>query len=227
MLRTEEREHARLLRHEGRSMKEIAQLVGASLSSVSYWVRDVPLTEDQRAALRWRNPAVNGHRAGGAAIRRRAQLLRQSYQAEGRALARRRNAAHAAGCMLFWAEGSRRRNTVVFTNSDPAMMRYFVAFLQSSFGLKDEAFTVNCNLFADHAPRQSEIEQFWLDTVGLPASCLRASTVNVYSKHSKKKRTNKLPYGTARVCVHSTRVVQSLYGSIQEYAGFERPEWLD
>jgi hypothetical protein len=26
--------------------------------------------------------------------------------------------------------------------------------------------------------------------------------------------------------VNSTRVVQSIYGSIQEYGGFERPEWL-
>ena len=62
--------------------------------------------------------------------------------------------------------------------------------------------------------------------MGLPPSCLRKSTVNVYSKHSKKKRKNRLPYGTVRVCVHSTRVIQSIYGSIQEYGGFERPEWL-
>jgi hypothetical protein len=55
---------------------------------------------------------------------------------------------------------------------------------------------------------------------------LRKSAVNVYSKHSQKKRRNRLPYGTLRVCVHSTRVVQSIYGSIQEYGGFERPEWL-
>jgi hypothetical protein len=50
--------------------------------------------------------------------------------------------------------------------------------------------------------------------------------VNVYSKHSQKKRRNKLPYGTVRVCVHSTAIVQSIYGAIQEYGGFERPEWL-
>jgi hypothetical protein len=29
------------------------------------------------------------------------------------------------------------------------------------------------------------------------------------------------------VCVNSTRIVQTIYGSIQEYGGFERPEWLD
>jgi hypothetical protein len=51
--------------------------------------------------------------------------------------------------------------------------------------------------------------------------------VNVYSKYSQKKRKNKLPYGTCRVVVSRTRVVQSIYGAIQEYAGFTRLAWLD
>jgi hypothetical protein len=51
--------------------------------------------------------------------------------------------------------------------------------------------------------------------------------VNVYSKYSQKKRQNKLPYGTCRVSVYRTRIVQAIYGAIQEYGGFDRPEWLD
>lgn len=128
--------------------------------------------------------------------------------------------------MLYWAEGSKGRNTVQFSNSDPAMVRFFASFLRRYYGVRDEAFRVECNLFADHLERQHEIEQFWLDELALPRSSLRNSTVNVYSKHSQKKRRNKLPYGTVRVCVHSTAIVQSIYGAIQEYGGFERPEWL-
>jgi hypothetical protein len=33
--------------------------------------------------------------------------------------------------------------------------------------------------------------------------------------------------GTCRLAVHNTRIVQTIYGSIQEYGGFERPAWLD
>jgi len=32
--------------------------------------------------------------------------------------------------MLYWAEGSRNRNKIVFTNSDPAMARFFVEFIR-------------------------------------------------------------------------------------------------
>lgn len=129
--------------------------------------------------------------------------------------------------MLYWAEGSKMRNSVQFVNSDPAMVCYFVRCMRTQYAVPDDGFRLDCNLFADHIERQREIEQFWLDTLGLPVSCLRKSTVNVYSKYSQKKRRNRLPYGTVRLCVHSTRIVQSIYGSIQEYGGFERPEWLD
>jgi hypothetical protein len=129
--------------------------------------------------------------------------------------------------MLFWAEGSRARNAVRFTNSDPEMMRLFVAFLRRCFDVPDEKFRLECNLFADHIERQREIEQFWLDVVGVPRTCLTKTMVNTYSKYSQKKRRNRLPYGTCRVTVSDTRIAQHLYGAIQEYGRFERPEWLD
>ncbi len=128
--------------------------------------------------------------------------------------------------MLYWAEGSKSRNSVLFVNSDPAMARFFVDFLKTCCAVPATKFRVDCNLFADHVERQRGIEQFWLETLELPPSCLRKSTVNVYSKYSQKKRKGRLPYGTIRVCVHSTELVQSIYGAIQEYGGFERPEWL-
>jgi len=129
--------------------------------------------------------------------------------------------------MLYWAEGSRHRNKVVFTNSDPAMARFFAEFIRDFFDIGIERFRLTCNLFADHESRQREIEDFWLSTVGLPRSSLCKSTVNRYSRYTKKKRTNKLPYGTCRIAVHSTEIAQTIYGSIQELAGFDRPEWLD
>ena len=208
-------------------MNEIARRVGVSKSSVSHWVRDIELTPEQQEMLRLRNPAYNRQLLGtrNNAAKRRAERI--AYQEEGRALARSGSQLHAAGCMLYWAEGARQRNTVRFVNSDPEMVRVFVSFLKSCFQVPEEKLRLTCNLFADHQTRQWEIEQYWLDVAGLPRSCLCKSTVNTYSKHSKKKRTNKLPYGTCRVAVSSTRVVQSIYGSIQEYAGFERPAWLE
>jgi hypothetical protein len=128
--------------------------------------------------------------------------------------------------MLFWAEGAKARNEVSIVNSDPELVRFFARFLRRFYGVPDERFRVACNLFADHVVRQREIEQFWLDTLELPRSCLRKSMVNIYSKYSERKRKGRLPYGTCKLVVCDTSIVQSIYGAIQEYAGFERPEWL-
>lgn len=223
----ERREARRLRREEGCSIREIAELVGASKSSVSHWVRDVALTDAQRERLVRRNPAYNRQINGSAvqAANRRAERI--AYQDEGRQLARVGSSMHVAGCMLYWAEGDKSRNTIGFTNSDPAMIRFFVEFLRTFFDVTSENIRLKCSLFADHESRRSEIERFWLDVARLPESCLCRSKVNVYSKYSKKRRRNKLPYGTCRVVVSRTSITQSIFGAIQEYAGFDRPQWLD
>jgi hypothetical protein len=226
-MKTSERDMARKLRCEGRSMREITRLVGVSKSSVSLWVRDIELTPEQHEALRTRNIRYDGQRLGNEAWSAQCRERRVRWQEEGREAARRGEPLHAAGCMLYWAEGRKTRNAVQMANSDPEVLQFFVGFLRRYFEVLDEQFALTCNLFADHLPRQLEVEQFWLDTLRLPPSSLRKSIVNQYSKYSQKKRQNVLPYGTARVSVSRTRIVQTIFGAIQEYGGFDRPEWLD
>jgi transposase-like protein len=227
-MKTAERELARIIRSdEGAPIKEIARRVGVAPSSVSRWVRDIKLTPPQEQELLRRNPAYNRQLSGTAkqAANRRAERI--AYQDAGRRLASRGEGCHVAGCMLYWAEGEKDRNAVRFSNSDPEMVRFFVSFLKTYFDLQDDEIRITCYLFADHVERQREIELFWLNVARLPEHSLCKSYVNVYSKYSKKKRINKLPYGTVRVTVTRTRVIQSIYGSIQEYAGFEREAWLE
>jgi transposase-like protein len=227
-MKTAERELARSMRrHEGAPIKEIARRIGVAPSSVSAWVHDIELTLAQERELLRRNPAYNRQLSGTKvqAANRRAE--RVAYQEQGRRLARRRDSCHVAGCMLYWAEGEKDRNSLRFYNSDSEMVRFFVRFLKRYFDLRDEEIKITCNLFADHVQRKREIEQFWLDVAQLSERSLCKSYVNVYSKHTKKKRTNRLSYGTVRVTVCRTRVVQSVFGAIQEYAGFEREAWLE
>jgi hypothetical protein len=224
-MKTEEQHKARELRALGWSVKEIERELCVSRSSVSNWVRNVPLSADARARLTRRTalgPQITAARKAAAA-----RAVRHSDQDYGRLLARKRATSYAIGCMLFWAEGDKCRNGVRMTNSDPDLLVLFAGFLREHFDVTNEQLSIYCNLFADHAERQREIEDYWLARLDLPRSCLRKSMVNNYSKYSQKKRKNKLPYGTCKLVVNSTRIVQTIYGSIQEYGGFERPEWLD
>jgi transcriptional regulator with XRE-family HTH domain len=223
----ERTEARRLRRDEGLSLKTIASRLGVSTSSVSLWVRDIELTPEQHKFLTAQNHLHPRQVLARAATIEKHRANRIAAQEEGRAQARLGEPFHAAGCMLYWAEGSKARNVAQITNADPEVLRFFVRFVRTYFHVPDDAFAVTCNLFADHLERQQSVEQFWLARLDLPGSSLRKSMVNVYSKYSFKKRANRLPYGTCRVTVHRTAIVQHIYGAIQEYAGFERPEWLD
>jgi hypothetical protein len=223
-----EQEMARSLRRDlGLPIKEIARRVGVSVSSMSLWVRDVSLTPEQEAALDARNPVRNAQRNGAANNSKRCRAERAAAQEHGRALARAGDPLHIKGCMLHWAEGSKRRNSVMFTNSDDALIVVFLRFLRRCYGVTDDRMTLSVNCFLGNGLTIDEIQDWWLRRLELPASSLRTPAINRVSAASKRLKGNVLPYGTARLTVHSTFIAQSIYGAIQEYAGIERPEWLD
>lgn len=224
--RPEAKQRAREMRREGASVKEIAAAVAASRSSVSGWVRDIEITPEQRARLDDRVRANGGRVDAYRARSERARADRRAAQADGQRLAHHDDALHLAGCMLYWAEGSKSRNTAIFTNSDVDMVVFFLEFLRRCYGVRDEQVALTINCFVDNGLTLQEIEAWWLERLDLPASCLRKASVNTASRASKGVRAPLL-YGTARIAVASTFIVQSIYGAIQEYVGCERPEWLD
>ena len=195
-MKTEERCEARAMRSAGSSVRDIAGALGVSRSSVSRWVRDIELSSAQLAALEARNPIVNRQLSGTRAMAAAHLARRRRAQQDGRARALVGDPFYLAGCMLYWAEGAKDRNSVRFTNSDPHMMAFFMRFLRAYFAVPDEKARVHCNLFADTAQEQARIEAVWLRILTLPQSCLGASTVNRYSASSRRKRVNVLPYGT-------------------------------
>jgi hypothetical protein len=141
-------------------------------------------------------------------------------------LAAATRASSPAACSI-WAEGGKRRNTVCLTNSDADLVDVFLRFLREWYSVTDDRVTLSVNCFLQNSLTLGEIEHWWLDRLELPGFCLRAAAVNSLSSASKRRKGHILPYGTARLTVHSTFIVQSIYGAIQEYAGIERPEWLD
>jgi hypothetical protein len=163
-----------------------------------------------------------------AAWRRHCQMTRLEYRREGRARAREQDPLHMAGCMLYWAEGSKSRNQVQFANSDLNMVRFFCDFLRTSLEVRREDMTLRLNVYTDNGLTLREIEDYWLEALGLPRAALRRHTLNRPPTSSSGKKADRLPYGVCSIrLLKSTCLVQHIYGAIQEYAGFDEPRWLD
>lgn len=211
-------------------VKQIAARLGVSVSSVSLWTRDIELTPKQRhrnlvgAPRAPHNPEHIARRV--AAWQRTSRAKRRAYQLEGRAKARDGDPLHMAGCMLYWAEGSKRRNSVTLANSDVHLVRLFCRFLQESLGVDAVAIAMSLNVYTNNGLAIEQIEQHWLDALELPRSSLRKHSLNAMPTSSSGSRKT-LPYGVCTVLVHNTRLIQHIYGAIQEYGEFDEPKWLD
>jgi hypothetical protein len=211
-------------------IKRIAGRLGVSPASVSSWTRDIQLTPEQRERnLRGprgpQNPEAIARRV--AACQRTSRAKRIAWQEEGRRRAREADSLHYGGCMLYWAEGSKQRNSAQLCNSDPHMIRFFKRFISECFAVEPEAFRLCLYVYLGNGLSLREIEEHWLSALVLPRSCLVKHYVNPLPTSSSGRKRNKLPFGVCSLTVHRTDIVQHIFGAIQEYGGFEEPRWLD
>lgn len=226
----QERDDARRLRSKGMPYKRIAAELGVSVGSAFLWTSDIELTNEQlernrRGSGRPQHPESQRRRTAAWAARSR-EARRQS-QADGRATAREGDSLHLAGCMLYWAEGDKSRNTVKFSNSDPRMLVVFRRFLTEALAVEIDEILMSLNVYTNNGLSIEEIEVYWLDLLELPHSSVRKHMVNHMPTSSSGRAKNRLRYGVCTLRVHSTWIVQHIYGAIQEYGGFEEPAWLD
>ena len=108
-MRKKEKEQARLLRGGGMSYKDIVRILGVARSSVSMWVRDIKLSQNQLKALKNRQ-----HTFEVIEKRRVSRLFNESstrrvFLNEGLELMRRRNDIDLMmlGVGLYLGEGSK------------------------------------------------------------------------------------------------------------------------
>lgn len=231
-MKTVKRLKARELREEGWSIRKIATTLNVSKGSVSLWVRDIVLTDAQKEELiSSKYQSGNGLKVweiGSKANQKKCRNLRLAHQNKGRLKAKEADNDHQAMCMLYWAEGTKSRNSCSFANSDVDMLRYFLRMLKKYFSLKDSEISLKMHVHLDNGFDLEEIEKFWLKELDLPVSCLRKSYIDTRQRKSgKNSRKNVLYNGVCTIQIGRTDIVQHIYGAIQEYCKFENHKWLD
>jgi hypothetical protein len=198
------RARARALREQGRDYGEIAAGLGVSKSSVSLWVRDLP------------RPARLSYEE---CRRRAAEGARRYWDAERPAREAARVAAVAAaaaeigqlsdreiliaGAVAYWCEGtksraSRRNDRIVFMNSDPLLIGFFLRFLDVAGVPRDRVtFRVCIHQSAD----ADAAEQFWLRATKASPDQFRPPTLKRHNPGTVRKNVGDTYHGCLRVDV--------------------------
>jgi hypothetical protein len=212
------RAKARDLREQGLDYEQIVAELGVSKSSVSLWVRDLPRPPGL-SYEECRKRSAEGVRKYWAAERPIREAERQAVCAAAFAqiglLADRE--VLIAGAIAYWCEGAknkpyRRTDRVIFMNSDQALIKFFLRFLEAA-GVECErlVYSVQIHETAD----VGAAEGFWLDVTQAHPSQFRRPTLKRHNPKTVRKNTGGDYHGCLRIEVVRSSI---LYRQIEGWA---------
>ncbi|KUM72018.1 helix-turn-helix domain-containing protein [Streptomyces curacoi] len=195
------RAKARELRLQGWTYDQIEAELGCSRSSVSLWVRDLPrpeprYTPEEQLALMQEGLAKR--RAAENEGRRRTKLAacRDIGELTDRDL-------FLTGVALYWAEGSKskpydRRERVVFVNSDPGVIKVYLAWLDL---LDVDRERLGFRVLIHESADVAAATRYWADIADVDGSIFAKPTLKRHNPKTVRKNTGDDYHGCLVVTV--------------------------
>lgn len=205
------------LREKGLTYNEIALETGISKSSISYWLHNYIPSDEAQEILNDKNSKTAKDKSKKASIANQLKQSNNRKDAYNKGISRvfSEDSLYLICCMLYWGEGTKDKHSCRIVNSDPNMLKVFIKFLTTFFDMDKSEISIRLNFYNDLRLTE-EIKSFWLKELDLPESCLKGMIINQYPKSSTKTRITKSEYGTCEVAVYKTKIVQEIYGGINE-----------
>ncbi len=212
------RAKARALREQGLDYEQIVAELGVSKSSVSLWVRDMPLPENL-SYEECRKRSMEGVRQYWAAERPVRDAIRQAVRtAAAREIGNLTDReVLIAGAIAYWCEGTKNKpynriDRIAFINSDPALIRFFMRFLAVAGIGRDRLI---CRLYIHESADVDSAQRFWLDVTGLEPAQFGRPTIKRHKPTTVRKNTGDDYHGCLRIDV---RRGADLYRKIEGWA---------
>ena len=214
-MKVEEKQRARSLREEGKSINEIIATLGVSKGSVSLWVRDIVLTEKQKAKL-----SKHGRSVASVEKRRVSRMANQkqrdeivTQEAKTKLVKVSKDDLRLIGLALYLGEGSKmKRGVLDVANSDPLVIKIMMRFFREICCVPLERFKAHIHTFAGADIEKTE--KYWSGVTGIP----RNQFYKTYSKQSSatqnKRRTT--PFGTCSVSVNNVNLFLEVMAQIEK-----------
>ena len=159
--KVKQREKARVLRAQNRTLADIAQILGVSKSSVSLWVRDVPFTP----TLRLRGPHRRPHRSHEAKLPQIEKLNREGLERIG---VFSDEAFFVAGVALYAGEGSKTDGEVRSRTATREMVRLFCAWFRRFCDIDEQR--LRGRIYLHQGLDLTAAKTFWSEVAHIPTT---------------------------------------------------------
>ncbi|MBU1993021.1 hypothetical protein KKG51_04975 [Patescibacteria group bacterium] len=203
----EQKLKAIVLREKGYSLNEIIKKIGVAKSSVSVWVRNVPLSEKARSRLLTRIKL--GQIIVAELKRKKTQQILDNHKADALRQLKNRKLdivlIRTICSLIYWCEGTKNHyQGVTFTNSDPGLVKTFLFLLRTGFKIDEDKFRPCIHLHRYHNPHKQL--NFWSKVTKISKS----QFIKPYLKTNTGKRIKKDYPGCISIKYHSTDVARQL-----------------
>lgn len=164
------------LRKQGLSYGEIQKLVAVPRSTLSHWLRNIELSDEQKQRLdqnygtgliKARAKAAQWNKAQ---KELRLQIAKDDAQSILDQIRIDDNIVELALAMLYLGEGSKKGTTAIGC-SDPLVMRFFLAVLIRKYKLEPSKIRFDLHTRLDQDP--DEIRKYWAKELNLPVSMFK------------------------------------------------------
>ncbi len=214
------RAKAELLRHQGKSIKEIARLVDVSQGTASRWCSGINLSPEQHRELEKKRREA-GAKALAPWIRRNRELkqndIKKQKQQGRQDLGRMtKKDLFILGLGLYWGEGYKRGSQEWgFTNSDPGMIGVILVWLLKYYDVPIERIIARLTINQLYKNQTERLMSAWACETGIPLSQFGKPTfISGYNNSKLDERTYR---GTLRIKVHrGTSLRRRILSSIAE-----------
>lgn|SRR3989338_1577113 len=207
-MKLEERNRAIKLRKSGFGYPGILKRVNVSKSTLSYWLRGVELTPNQKGRL------LKGRersRFAAAEARRRKRLEKTEeiiFAGRKEFPLLLKNQLFLSGLSLYWAEGDKNKSEKVkFTNSDEMMITLMMKWFREVCRVPEEKFRISLHvhdLFCN-----ADVRSHWAKITNIPKKQFHKIYIK---KSSLRQRKNVLYNGTCAITVSNRDLFRKIVG---------------
>jgi hypothetical protein len=198
---------ARKYRNEGKSYSEILELVKVAKSTLSLWLRDIPLTTSQKAELAGRNKS----RYLGSQKRKQERIDKTKIiikEATASVPAKINDPLFYIGVMLYWAEGTKRGNDMInFSNSDPNMIKLMMRWFRQTCEVPNDKIKIQIHIH--DLMDEEKIISYWQAITGIPKKNFHKLIIK---KTTLKHRKNELYRGTCCIRIYDVTLFRRIIG---------------
>lgn len=207
-----------LLRKRGYSYSEISLKLGVSQSSCSLWLRNIVLSKkaQSRIAQLRKGARLKSAQSVQNRIANREKEIQDEVRKIFSNLVIETEIAKLFCAVLYWAEGEKNRNSLVFTNSDPRMIKLFLSLLRTHFQIRSNKLRAFLHLHGYHDLVSQK--SYWSTITGIPSERIR-----IYQKPNSGRNIRQGYRGCISIRYHDVvlaKKIEFLYNAlIEKYGG--------